>query len=207
MLQHPPYNNLDDRLDRIADAANASVADVIDANPQWAYDSEHPTGSAYLPNANAIAGLPVQRQEALSPSLAAFKAEWDGAGYSGDPDAYLQSVVDGYNPAGQMKSDMSGMEDDLDAAAFWDAQVRALTPKGTLWGAPNLGTDLIEYALIPSAAISPALLAGVAAIAREAMRLNPGWYSSEAMARHESETAIRLIALIGVQLPQPASSP
>ena len=207
MLQRPPYHNFDDRLDRIAQAADASVADVIAANPAWVYNSEHPTGSAYLPNARAPApgSAAAPREETLSPRLAAIKAEWDGAGYEGDPEEYLQSVVEGYDPAGQMKSDMSGIEDNLEVAAFWDAQVRAATPRGMLWGAPELGTDLLEYALIPSRAITPALLAGAAAIARQAMRRNPGWYSSEAMARYQPETAMRLLASIGVPIPPESS--
>ena len=224
MLQHPPYYNLDDRIDRIADAAlgdvalSDAVAQVTAANPEWAYDSAHPTGFAYIPNAVAPdAANPTAlgsararaTNETQRPDMAALKARMDGpsaaAGDQGDPEAYLQSVVYGYSPDKQIKPDLSGFETDLREAAFWDAQVRAITPLGSMWGAPALGSDLLDYALFQGRTISPAALAAAAAIAEAAMRQNPGWYS-QAFGRYDAEdpTTLRLLAALGVAAAAPA---
>ena len=214
MLQYPPYNNFDDRIDRIAltGGPNAqagaaatrpfTIAQVVDANPEWAFASDDPTGSAYIQDANAPTPAPTPAPAMLRPDLAAIKARLDGEGlYEGDPAAYLQSVVADYSPTGQMKADMTGLEPDATQAAFWDAQVRALTPTGALWNAPELGSELLSYALFPSQPLTPALLAGAASIAAQALRLNPGWYNSQVIGQYEptERTTLRLLAVIGVR--------
>lgn len=191
----PPYNDWNDRIDVLAQRSGTNIRAVIEANPDWSTESEDPTGSAYIASANIPSAASPVVQEDLRPAAAAIKARMD---YQGDAEAYLQSVVDGYTKTGQFASDMSGIETNPDHAAFWDAQVRALTPIGMLWNSPNLGTDLVEYVLFPGRTLDPDTISAAAGIAEAAMRLNPRWYNSRAIGVDVPNVTLRILAQIGV---------
>lgn len=133
VFQAPEYYPLDERLDYLAERADVSMQAVALVNPGW-------DGGAYIQNAT----LPTEALDFSQNLTPLAQAARDALFTIDQPGQFVRQV--GFNAAGQMRSDLSGLATLADAA-FWSARVRLLMPTGAVFGQPDLGSSFLTQAL------------------------------------------------------------
>ena len=181
----PEYRNPITRLDYLAGLVSgdysAGVKAVIGANRPW-------RGSAWIDNANIPPATTPELREDLRPAAAAIKAELE-----------LTSAPNvEFNPSNQINADTLGGFQTIGRAAFWDAQVRVLTPIGQVFNGPGNGTTIVLDALTGN--ITPAHLAFLSQAADAALREDNEWYShtSPVPTTYTPPTLIEMLAELDI---------
>lgn len=153
VLQSAPFYNDADRLDNLG--LLFGIEAVVRVNPNW-------DGAAWIVNAVRPSASLNETLSPLRPRAAALKAQLDLA----DAPEYEISNE------GQMKPDLTGFAS-VSEAVSWAASWRVITRRGSVWGDPDAGTDLID---LLSQTLSEATLSEAVDIASAAMAIDE-WYS------------------------------
>ena len=177
VFQTPEYNRLTDRLDILAENAGVSAQAVALVNPEW-------DGGAYIRGA-ILPSAPIDFARDFTPiAQAAREARYTIA----NPREYLAQLP--FSPRGQMRSDLTGLASQSDAA-WWSAQARLLLPAGAVFGQPELGSQFLLGILTSSQGDA----GQIEAIAREILAEDSVWYSVVGLNADMSKPLIaRLIA-------------
>ena len=158
----PEYRNPQTRLDhlasRVSDDYSAGVKAVIKANPGW-------LGDAWIDNATIPTATEPVLAEDLRPEAAAIKAQLDQD----------EAPALAFNPLFQINADTLDEYQDVGRAAFWDAQVRVLTPIGQVYNQHEIGSTIVIDALRNN--ITPANLAFLSQEADAVLRSDNEWYN------------------------------
>ena len=174
VIQSAPFYNDADRLDNLGEQFGIDA--VVRVNPNW-------DGLPWIVNAVRPSAALTETLSDLRPRAAALKAQLDA-------DAPPEYVI---SNEGQMKPDLSGFAT-VSEAVSWAAAWRVITRRGSVWGDPDAGTELLDLLSQP---LSEATLAEAVNIAIAAISVDD-WYSGAESADIAEAVVLDLQARLAV---------
>lgn len=159
VIQTAPFHNDADRLDNLS--ADVGIPSVVRSNPQW-------DGSAWIENAVVPPAALDIRYSPLRTRAAALKAQLDA-----DAPPVYELPTTRPTDGGQIHESLERFATPAEAVA-WTAATRALTPQGSVFGRPDLGSDLYE---LLAHNLSAETLGDAQRIVRDALARD-AWYDS-----------------------------